>query len=194
MTKINLKISKGKIVLAVFLAIIIGIGVYGTFLGIKDTVEQKEKEEQYLQTTTEEFVLSAEEKEFSCDKFSITLTEDFEVFEDSAIEVGAVCEGIEVFVLADEFENDSKISEMSPEEYVQELAQSDETVEIKQYNGIPYAEYVYRGEDNGILKEYKVFCYKGENCFWMLHFITNTKYLNRYESHIFEWIETVDAK
>lgn len=191
----NNKKPIGKIVLAIFLAVVIGIGVYGTIIGIKSAVKDKKYKDSINNTTTEEIKLSKKEKVFSCDNFRISLTEDFEVFEDSAVEVGCTAEGIEVYVFGDTFEAESKESLMSGMEYIKSLAEGSEgNTKISEHNGVPFAEYIYQGENDETVKNYKVFCYKGENCFWMVHFITERDYVSVYKPYIFEWIKTIEAK
>lgn len=185
----------GKIILSILLAIVVAIGVFGTIIGIKDVVREKKRNERINNTTTEKFELGKDEKEFSTEKFSITLTEDFEIFEDSAIEIGCVAEGIEVFVYEDTFEDGSKESKMTAMEYVEDLTVDfDGSVKISEHNGVPFVEYIYQGENDEIVKNYKVFCYKGEDGFWMVHFITEIDYSLVYKPYIFEWLETIEAK
>ena len=185
----------GKIILSILLAIVVAIGVFGTIIGIKDVVREKKRNERINNTTTEKFELGKDEKEFSTKKFSITLTEDFEIFEDSAIEIGCVAEGIEVFVFEDTFEEGSKESKMTAMEYVEELTVDfDGSVKISEHNGVPFIEYIYQGENDEVVKNYKVFCYKGEDGFWMVHFITEIDYSLVYKPYIFEWLETIEAK
>ena len=183
----------GKIILSILLAIVVAIGVFGTIIGIKDVVREKKRNERINNTTTEKFELGKDEKEFSTEKFSITLTEDFEIFEDSAIEIGCVAEGIEVFVYEDTFEDGSKESKMTAMEYVEDLTVDfDGSVKISEHNGVPFVEYIYQGENDEIVKNYKVFCYKGEDGFWMVHFITEIDYSLVYKPYIFEWLETIE--
>ncbi|MGN1316506.1 MAG: hypothetical protein ACI4VW_05510 [Acutalibacteraceae bacterium] len=184
----------GKVVLAILIAIVVGGGIYGTVIGIKGEVEDRKTQATETDETTEEFKLSQGKKTFSCDGFSITVTDDFENFEDSAIDLGCVNDGLEIYVLKDSFEESSDYSRMTPEEYIRDIIGENNTVQVKEYNGVPYAEYYYRGEDNNILKKYRVFCYKGDGCFWMLHFIAESSYSSKYKPYIFEWVDTVTAE
>lgn len=185
----------GKIILSILLVIVIGVGVFGTIIGIKDAIRERKRNESINNTTTEKIKLSKDAKEFSTPKFSITLTEDFEIFEDASIEIGCVSDGIEVFVFGDTFEDGSKESQMNATEYVKGLAEGSEgNIKIGEHNGVPYVEYMYQGENDEVVKNYKVFCYKGEECFWMVHFITESNYSSVYKPYIFEWIKTIEAK
>lgn len=188
-------VSVGKKILTVLLAIVVGVGVIGAIIGIKTAVEEKKYADSLNNVTTEKIKLSRKEKVFSTDKFSITLTENFEVFEDSAVEVGAVAKGIEVYAIADTFKEDSEEAKMSAEEYVKNLVgTTDSATKISDHNGVPLVEYKYKGENDDIVKSYKVFCYKGEDCFWMVHFITESGYSNVYNPYIPQWVETIEAK
>lgn len=188
-------VSIGKKILTVLLAVVVAVGVFGAIIGIKTAVEEKKYADSLNNVTTEKIKISKKEKVFSTDKFSITLTENFEVLEDDAIEVGAVAKGIEVYAVADTFEEGSEESKMNATEYVDSLvATTDTATKMSDHNGVPYVDYKYKGENDDIVKNYKVFCYKGENCFWMVHFITESGYANVYKPHIFEWVETIEAK
>ena len=93
------------------------------------------------------------------------------------------------------FEDGSKESKMTAMEYVEDLTVDfDGSVKISEHNGVPFVEYIYQGENDEIVKNYKVFCYKGEDGFWMVHFITEIDYSLVYKPYIFEWLETIEAK
>lgn len=188
-------VSIGKKILTVLLAVVVAVGVFGAIIGIKTAVEDKKYADSLNNVTTEKIKISRKDKVFSTDKFSITLTEDFEVFEDEAAEVGAVAKGIEVYAIADTFEEGSEESKMNATEYVESLVGiTDTATKMSDHNGVPYVDYKYKGENDDVVKNYKVFCYKGEDCFWMVHFITESGYSNVYKPHIFEWVETIEAK
>ena len=101
----------------------------------------------------------------------------------------------EKLVYEDTFEDGSKESKMTAMEYVEDLTVDfDGSVKISEHNGVPFVEYIYQGENDEIVKNYKVFCYKGEDGFWMVHFITEIDYSLVYKPYIFEWLETIEAK
>lgn len=185
----------GKIILAILLAVVVGIGVYGTVLGVKEAVKNKRLEDAVNKDTTASIKLNKKTKEFATKKFSITVTEDFEKFEDPAIEVGCISEGIEIYAIGDEFDPETGSDKMTAAEYLENLAAGSEgNVKTDEYEGVPFAEYVYRGENDSNIKNYKVFCYKGTDCFWMVHFITVSDYTAMYKPYIFEWVKTIEAK
>ena len=183
----------GKIILAVFLVIAIGVGVYGTVISLKDTIEHKRKVDKYLNNaSTEELVLSENTKEFSCKGFSITLPEDFEKVSDSDSALTCAADGIEVIVYGDEFDRNSKELKMTDDEYLKSLADpEDGSVIFREVDGKLCAKYSFIGDGNGVFKEYQVFCYKGENTFWMVHFITEKDYTDRYAEYISQWMKTI---
>ncbi len=191
-------LSTGKKILAVFLAVVVVIGVVGTVIGIKKSIEEKMYADGLNNAATEKIKLSKKEKVFSIENFSITLTEDFGDFEDIEFndnEIGCVADGIEFYVLGDSVEEGSKEAEMTAMEFAEYVTEDfDGNAQVSEYNGVPLVEYKYRGENDDMVKDYKVFCYKGENCFWMVHFIIENNYTSFYKPYIFEWIETVEAK
>ena len=191
-------VSIGKKVLIVLLAIVVGIGVFGTIIGIKTAIEEKRYSDSLNNIETEKIKLSRKEKVFSIKNFSITLTEDFGDFEDIDFqedEIGCVANGIEFYVRPEYFEADSKESKMTAMEFVESIAVGFEgNVKISENNGVPLVEYKYKGEDDDIVKDYKVFCYKGEECFWMVNFMIESHYTQFYKPYIFECVETIEAK
>lgn len=191
-------LSTGKKILAVFLAVVVVIGVVGTVIGIKKSIEEKMYADSLNNAATEKIELSKKEKVFSVENFSITLTEDFGDFEDIEFndnEIGCVADGIEFYVLGDSVEEGSKEDEMTAMEFAEYITEDfDGNAQVSEYNGVPLVEYKYRGENDDMVKDYKVFCYKGENCFWMVHFIIENNYTSFYKPYIFEWVETVEAK
>ena len=191
----------GKKILTVFLAIVVVAGLIGAVIGVKTAIEEKVYADSINNVKTEKIKLSKKEKEFSIDGFSITLTEDFVTegafvdidFQDN--EIGCVAKGIEFYVFGDSFEKGSAESKMTATEFANYLVEGfDGAAKVSEYNGVPLVEYKYQGENDDVVDDYKVFCYKGENCFWMVHFMIETNYTSFYKPYIYEWIETIDAK
>ena len=192
------KKSVGKIILSVLLAIVVAIGIFGTVVGIKEAVRVKKRDERVNNTTTEKINLSKNEKVFAIENFSITLTEDFESFEDVDFnddELGCVAEGIEFYVMSEAFEKGSAESEMTATEYVESIIETFEgNTKLSEYNGVPLVEYMFQGENDTFVKTYKVFCYKGEECFWMVHFMVENNRSQFYKPYIYEWVDTIKAE
>lgn len=190
--------SIGKIILAVLLAVVVAVGVIGAIIGIKTAVEEKKYADSLNNITTEKIKLSKKEKVFSVNNFSITLTDDFKAYEDVEFndnEIGCVANGIEFYVYPDSFEADSKESKMTAMEYVESITVDfDGNTKVSEYNGVPLVEYKFKGENDDVAKDYKVFCYKGEDCFWMVHFMVENHKSQFYKPYIFEWVETIEAK
>lgn len=193
--------STGKKILIGFLAVVVAVGVIGAVIGVKTAIEEKVYADSINNVKTEKIKLSKKEKEFSIDGFSITLTEDFVTegafddidFQDN--EIGCVAKGIEFYVLGYSFEAGSAEAKMTASEYTSYLVEGfDGTARVSEYNGVPVVEYKYQGEKDDVVKDYKVFCYKGEDCFWMVNFMIESHYTQFYKPYIFEWVETIDAK
>ena len=195
MKKIKLKLTKGKVALALVLVVVIAVGVAGTVIGIKSAIEEKEYQELLNPTSAPKVDLDAEAKVFSCDGFSLELTENFETKEDSAVELGCTSTGIEVYLISDEFKLEDVDSDLSAYEYLKDIVDSwNDGTTVQDYNGIPFTTYKYVGESNSILKEYRVFCFKGADRFWLLHFVTEYEYIVRYDSYISAWVDSVEYK
>ncbi len=190
--------SMGKKILIALLAVVVAVGAIGTIIGVKIAIEEKIYADSINKVKTEKIKLSKKEKAFSIDGFSVTLTEDFGnlgdiEFQDN--EIGCAAEHIEFYVMGDSFEAGSEESKMTAEEFTSYLANSfDGNVKVSEYNGVPLVEYKYKGENDDVVKDYKVFCFKGEECFWMVHFMIESNYTTFYKPYIYEWVETIEAK
>ena len=195
MKKFKLKLTKGKVALALVLVVVLAVGVAGTVIGIKSAIQEKEYQQLLNPTTAPKVDLGADSKKFSCDGFSLELTEAFETKEDSAIELGCTSTGIEVYVISDEFNYEGVDSDLSAYEYLKDIVDSwNDGTTVQDYNGVPYTTYKYVGESNSILKEYRVFCFKGADRFWLLHFVTEYQYIAKYDNYIYDWVNTVEYK
>lgn len=193
--------SMGKKILIALLAVVVAVGAIGTIIGVKIAIEEKIYADSINKVKTEKIKLSKKEKEFSIDGFSITLTEDFgdngafEEIEFQDDEIGCAAEHIELYVRGEGFEAGSEESKMTAEEFTSYLAEGfDGNVKVSEYNGVPLVEYKYKGENDDVVKDYKVFCYKGEDCFWMVHFMIESNYTTFYKPYIYEWVETIVAE
>ena len=191
----------GKKVLIALLAVVVVAGAIGAVIGVKIAIEEKMYADSINNVKIEKIRLSRKEKEFAIDGFSVTLPEDFYTegafgdieFKDN--EIGCAAKHIEFYVFGDSFEAGSAESKMTTAEYASCLVEDfDGTVKVSEYKGIPMIEYKYQGENDDMVTDYKVFCFKGEKCFWMVHFIVENNYTSFYKPYIYEWVETIVAE
>lgn len=192
MKKIELnKKTVFKIILWVLLAALVAVGIYGTVLGIKDNVEQKQKEENTTEATTKAFPLTGTEKTFEYENMKITLTEDFEVFEDPVIDIGYVAQGIKIFISKESFEDFPETKGLTLQEYAKQLVENngEDPDKIVFEDGFCYCNFLYNG--SGQVESYTVCMYEDTDGFWIAHFITSYKSADAYEANILKWAKSV---
>ncbi len=187
--KINLK----KTVAVLLLLVVIGFGIYGTSIGIKEEIEDKKFQDSVTTTEAPVINLKGKEKTFVENSIKITLTDRFEIFDDSAIEAGFVADGIEIYILKDSFEEFPEYKDYSEIEYARHLVEmnGDVSVEIKEIDDDVYLEYIFASE-KGYLQAYVVKVSKETDCFLLSNFITVNSDALAYKEHIMKWAKTIE--
>ena len=172
-----------KIIVAILLIAVVGMGVYGTVYGIKEKIREKDNKENTTTTVKPVIYMEGKDKTFTENGIKITLTEDFEIFEDPAIEAGFVADGIEVYIIKD----------YSEIEYAKHLIEmnGDISVETKEIDDDVYLEYIFDSE-KGIIQAYVVKVSKESDCFLLSNFITASADALAYKEHILKWAKTIE--
>ncbi len=182
-----------KIIVAIVLVAVIGMGVYGTIYGIKEEIRDKEIQDNTTTTKPPVIEMNGKEKAFTENGIKITLTEDFEIFEDPAIDAGFVADGIEVYIIKDSFEDFPEYKDYSEIEYAKHLIEmnGDVSVETKEIDDDVYLEYMFDSE-KGIIQAYVVKVSKESDCFLLSNFITASADAIAYKEHILKWAKTIE--
>lgn len=180
-----------RIIIGVLLVALVGVGIYGTVLGIKDTVKQKQHQEDTTEATTQEFPIKGAEKVFEYGDMKITLTEDFQVLEEEGEPYGYAAQGIKIYI--DE-ETNGEFPEnkgLTLEEYAKKMVELNKrkVEEIVYEDNYCHVTYLFGG--SGIVERYTVCMYEGVDGFWIVHFITSNKSAQAYKSHIMKWADSV---
>jgi hypothetical protein len=183
-----------KIIVAILLIAVVGLGVYGTVYGIKEKIREKEYKENTTTTVKPVIYMEGKDKTFTENGIKITLTEDFEIFEDPAIDAGFVADGIEVYIIKDSFEDFPEYKDYSEIEYAKHLIEmnGDISVETKEIDDDVYLEYLFDSE-KGIIQAYVVKVSKESDCFLLSNFITSSADAIAYKEHILKWAKTVEC-
>jgi hypothetical protein len=185
------KISPFKIALAILLVAVLGVGVYGTIIGIKATI--KDNKEESPTTTTMALSVGGAEKTFKNGRFSITLTSDFKEKEDSALEAFYSTDGAEVLVLKESFEEYPESKNLTVEEYLNRLIMMNGDVNaeiLEDSNGVYYVEYLYSG--SGKVQRYSAYAFKTDDAFWTVDFIYPKRYTEKMIPYVEKWASTVE--
>lgn len=185
------KLSPYKIALIVLLVAVLGVGVYGTVIGIKATI--KDKEEENPTTTTMPLSVSGAEKSFKNGRFSITLTSDFKEKENEAVHANYICDGVEVLVFRETFEDYPENKNLTIEEFLNSrIAENgDVNAELaKDSNGLYYAEFLYSG--SGRVQRYNVYAYKTEDSCWLVYFIYGKRHTDELLPYVEKWASSVE--
>lgn len=181
-----------KIIVAILLIAVVGMGVYGTIYGIKEEIRDKENKENTTTTVKPVIYMEGKDKTFTENGVKIVLTDRFEVKEDSAIDAGFVAEGIEIYFFNETFADYPEDKDLTVEEYLKDLAEinGEDPESIKEEDGLYYFEYMY---DSGKkIDAYVVTAYKYENGFLIANFITASADAIAYKEHILKWAKTVE--
>lgn len=190
---LNYKRLVPKIIVAILLVAIIGMGVYGTIYGIKEEIRDKEIQENITTTEPSVIKMDGKEKVFTENGIKITLTEDFEIFEDPAIDAGFVADGVEVYIINDTFEDNSEFKDYTEIEYAEYLIgmNTDVSVEIKEIDDDVYLEYLFNSE-KGYLQAYVVKVSKEKDGFLLSNFITKNTDALAYKEFIMKWAKSIE--
>ncbi len=186
------KINPKKMVAAVLLVAIIGAGVYGTSVGIKEKIEDKKLENSVTTTEAPVITIKGREKVFTENGVKITLTDRFEIKEDSAIDAGFTAQGVEIYFFNETFEDYPEDRELTVPEFLKSLAEMNgkDPESIKEEDGLYYFEYMY---DTGKkLDAYVVTAYKHNDGFLIANFITANADAMAYKEHIIKWAKSVE--
>lgn len=181
-----------KIIVAILLIAVVGMGVYGTIYGIKEKIRDKENKENTTTTVKPVIYMEGKDKTFTENGVKIVLTDRFEVKEDSAIDAGFVAEGIEIYFFNETFADYPEDKDLTVEEFLKDLAEinGEDPESIKEEDGLYYFEYMY---DSGKkIDAYVVAAYKHENGFLIANFITASADAIAYKEHILKWAKTVE--
>lgn len=186
------KINPKKAIAGVLLLAIVGAGVYGTTVGIKGTIEDKKLQENVTTTKTPVITVKGREKTFTENGVKITLTDRFEIREDSTIDAGFTANGIEIYFFNETFEEYPEDKALTVSEFLKDLAEmnGEDPESIKEEDGLYYFEYMY---DTGKkLDAYVVTAYKHDDGFLIANFITANADALAYKEHIIKWAKTVE--
>lgn len=182
-----------KIIVAILLVAVVGMGVYGTIYGIKEKIRDKEIQENVTTTKTPVIKMDGKEKVFTENGIKATLTEDFEVFDDSAIDAGFVAEGVELYLFKETFEDFPEYVGLSELEYAKKLAEinGEDPESVKEENGLVYFEYLY--DSTKEIDAYVVSVYSYDDGFLIANFITSNSDAIAYKEHILKWAKSIEV-
>lgn len=186
------KINPQKAVAVILLLVVIGFGIYGTVVGVKEKIQDKKLQGSITTTEPPVITVKGREKTFTENCVKITLTDRFEIREDSAIDAGFTATGIEIYFFNETFEDFPEYKELTLPEYLKKLAEmnGEDPESIKEEDGVYYFEYMY---DTGKkLDAYVVTAYKHEDGFLIANFITANADAIAYKEHIIKWAKTVE--
>lgn len=181
-----------KIIVAIVLVAVIGMGVYGTIYGIKEEIRDKEIQDNTTTTKPPVIEMNGKEKAFTENGIKATLTEDFEIFKDSAIDAGFVAEGVELYLFKETFEDFPEHEGLSELEFAKKLAEinGEDPESVKEEDGLVYFEYLY--DSTKEIDAYVVSVYSYDDGFLIANFITSNSDAIAYKEHILKWAKTIE--
>ena len=180
MTLQNRKQSKGKNVVVLVVALLIGLAI--GFFATSGLFSSDKK---------------GDPKTFSSDGMRITLTDQFKKLEGKEFSDYTVCYATKDFVvlaLEERFSLYPGLEDYTLEEYgdmaIAYNGLTDSYLRTK--DGITFFEYTGKNPDNGEVYEYFACVYKTEDAFWLIQFSAGEEDSDKYEEQFLEWASSVE--
>lgn len=139
-------------------------------------------------------LLKPQEKVFSSNGMSITLTTEFN---EASIEGYTVCyesKDVAVFILKEAFSLQAGLENQTVDYYaelVRNANMSKAPGEIKKYNGLTYLEYDHLNEEKGVTYRYFTTMFKGTDAFWLVQFACDKNEFADKRQDFINWANTV---
>ena len=137
---------------------------------------------------------TVEEKVFSSDGISFTLTDEFRETEIEGYTVAYESPYMAVFAMKEDFSLLEGFGEYTLEEYAELviLATSLGSTEAENVDGLICFDYDFTNPETNVAYKYYTYVFKTNNAFWAVQFVTVLEDAEEYEAQIFEWAKAID--
>lgn len=136
-------------------------------------------------------MLPPQEKAFTCDDMTITLTDHFYKMDPLGHYMTISSSDVSVFIDYDPFSKAPSLRNYSPERYAETIIrQNDLDSDAKEYLTLTYFSY-YGTSDSGVDYEYYAFVYKTDDGFWLVQFACEKADSERVIGDIIKYAESV---
>jgi hypothetical protein len=134
-----------------------------------------------------------EPKDFSYDKMSITLTEEFEKTDMEGFTVAYGSKDVAVFAIKESFSLQEDVGSLTLKEYANiVIEKNNRDATVKEKDGLTCFEFDYLNPETKEAYRYFAYVYKSEDAFWLVQFAVLKENSDTYEEKIGEWAKSVE--
>ena len=145
-----------------------------------------------LSTSLLSGIFEPDPQTFSVEGFSITLTDEFEEFDEEYFDAAYSTDEVAVLVLNEKYSVYPELRSISAKEYAELFIEIHElTAKVKQNGGLTFVEYSAKGSD-GETYRFVSYIYKGDKSFYLVQFGVLAENYADYSELISEWAKTVE--
>lgn len=138
-------------------------------------------------------IKTVEPKDFSYDKMSITLTEEFEKTDMEGFTVAYGSKDVAVFAIKESFSLQEDVGSLTLEEYANiVIEKNNRDATVKEKDGLTCFEFDYLNPETKEAYRYFAYVYKSEDAFWLVQFAVLKENSDTYEEKIGEWAKSVE--
>ncbi len=138
-------------------------------------------------------IKTVEPKDFSYDKMSITLTEEFEKTDMEGFTVAYGSKDVAVFAIKESFSLQEDVGSLTLKEYANiVIEKNNRDATVKEKDGLTCFEFDYLNPETKEAYRYFAYVYKSEDAFWLVQFAVLKENSDTYEEKIGEWAKSVE--
>lgn len=138
-------------------------------------------------------IKTVEPKDFSYDKMSITLTEEFEKTDMEGFTVAYGSKDVAVFAIKESFSLQEDAESLTLKEYANiVIEKNNRDATVKEKDGLTCFEFDYLNPETKEAYRYFAYVYKSEDAFWLVQFAVLKENSDIYEEKIGEWAKSVE--
>ena len=138
-------------------------------------------------------IKTVEPKDFSYDKMSITLTEEFEKTDMEGFTVAYGSKDVAVFAIKESFSLREDVGSLTLKEYANiVIEKNNRDATVKEKDGLTCFEFDYLNPETKEAYRYFAYVYKSEDAFWLVQFAVLKENSDIYEEKIGEWAKSVE--
>lgn len=138
-------------------------------------------------------IKTVEPKDFSYDKMSITLTEEFEKTDMEGFTVAYGSKDVAVFAIKESFSLQEDAESLTLKEYANiVIEKNNRDATVKEKDGLTCFEFDYLNPETKEAYRYFAYVYKSEDAFWLVQFAVLKENSDTYEEKIGEWAKSVE--
>lgn len=134
-----------------------------------------------------------QEKTFSSDGMSVTLTDEFEKIDVEQFTVSYACDEVVTYALKEQFSLMDGFENYTVRQYGELVMQINglDPDDLQSKDGLTYFVYQYTNPETNDTYQYYSYLYKAGDAFWTVQFVTLDKNAEKYASQIEAWANSI---